>query len=136
MDVASSNRSDPLRVLIVDDFAPLRSTVRSLLAGYRALEIIGEAADGAAAVQLASRLRPDVIVMDVHMPRLNGVEATRRIKAELPDASVIGFSIHHGLYEDGAMLDAGSSAFVSKDRAEDLPWVIQKVTGRNVAGPD
>ena len=136
MDVASSNRSDPLRVLIVDDFAPLRSTVRSLLAGYRALEIIGEAADGAAAVQLASRLRPDVIVMDVHMPRLNGVEATRRIKAELPDASVIGFSIQHGQNEDGAMLDAGSSAFVSKDRAEDLPWVIQKVTGRNVAGPD
>jgi DNA-binding NarL/FixJ family response regulator len=137
MNVATtSDHSNRLRVLIVDDFAPVRSTVRSLLAEYRAFEIIGEAADGAAAVQLASALRPDVIVMDVHMPRLDGVEATRRIKAELPDASVIGFSIQYGQNEDGAMRDAGSSAFVSKERAEDLPGVIQKVTGRRIAGSD
>jgi DNA-binding NarL/FixJ family response regulator len=139
MNVASSmasphGRATPLRVLIVDDFAPLRRTVRSLLEEYRALEIIGEAADGLTAVQLASALRPDVIVMDVHMPRLNGVEATRRIKAALPDASVIGFSVQFGQDEDGAMRDAGSSAFVPKDRADDLPQVIQDVTGRDVAG--
>ncbi|HJR76372.1 MAG TPA: response regulator transcription factor [Nitrospiraceae bacterium] len=125
---------DPLRVLIVDDFAPVRRTVRSLLEEYRTLEVIGEAADGATAVQLASVLRPDVIVMDVHMPRLDGVEATRLIKAALPEALVIGFSIQYGQGEAGAMRAAGSSAFVSKDRAEDLPQVIQHVTGRNVAG--
>jgi DNA-binding NarL/FixJ family response regulator len=125
---------DPLRVLIVDDFAPVRRTVRCLLEEYRALEVIGEAADGAVAVQLAAVLRPDVIVMDVHMPRLDGVEATRRIKATLPEASIIGFSVQHGQGEAGAMREAGSSAFVSKDRAEDLPQVIQHVTGRNLAG--
>jgi DNA-binding NarL/FixJ family response regulator len=123
-------------VLIVDDFAPLRSTVRSLLEEYRTLEIIGEAADGLDAVRMASMLRPDVIVMDVHMPRLDGVEATRRIKAALPDASVIGFSLQYDHGEDGAMRRAGSSAFVPKHRAEDLPAVIQDVTGRRVAGTD
>ena len=137
MNAASpSDQFSPLRVLIVDDFAPLRRTVRSLLAEYRKLEIIGEAADGAAAVQLACALHPDVIVMDVHMPRLDGVEATRRIKAQLPDASVIGFSVQYGQNEDRRMRDAGSSAFVPKDRAEDLPWVIQEVTGRDIASMD
>ncbi|HEX2055071.1 MAG TPA: response regulator transcription factor [Nitrospiraceae bacterium] len=125
---------DPVRVLLVDDCTPLRRTVRSLLEGYRALEVIGEAGDGFTAIQLASTLRPDVIVMDVHMPRLDGVEATRRIKAALPDASVIGFSIQYGRGEVRAMQDAGSSAFVSKDHAEDLPKVIQDVTGRYLAG--
>jgi DNA-binding NarL/FixJ family response regulator len=129
-------KDDPLRILIVDDFAPMRKTVRSLLEAYRTVEVIGEAVDGIDAVQLASALRPDVIVMDVHMPRLNGVEATRRIKATLPDASVIGFSVQQDHGEDGAMRDAGSSAFVPKDRAEDLPQVIQEITGRNVAGKD
>jgi DNA-binding NarL/FixJ family response regulator len=129
---------NPLRVLIVDDFAPVRRTVRSLLEECRELEVIGEAADGIDAVRMASTLRPDVIVMDVHMPRLDGVEATRRIKAALPDASVIGFSVQQGPGEDGAMRDAGSSAFVAKDRVEDLPQVIQHVTRRNEAetGPD
>ena len=130
---ATAQPVNPLRVLIADDFAPVRRTVRSLLEECRALEVIGEAADGIAAVQLASVLRPDVIVMDVHMPRLDGVEATRRIKAALPDASVIGFSAQQGSGEDAAMRAAGSSAFVPKDRAEDLPRVIQHVTGRNVA---
>jgi DNA-binding NarL/FixJ family response regulator len=134
MNAASTSHcSNPLRVLIVDDFAPMRRTVRSLLEEYGALEIIGEAADGHAAVQLAATLRPDVIVMDIHMPCLDGVEATRRIKAVLPDASVIGFSVQYGIGEDGAMRDAGSSAFVSKDQAEELPQVIQDITGRKLA---
>ena len=134
MNAAStSHYSDPLRVLIVDDFAPVRRTVRSLLEEYAALEIIGEAADGIDAVELASALRPDVIVMDVHMPRLDGVEATRLIKATLPDASVIGFSVQQNHGEDGAMRDAGSSAFVPKDRAEELPRVIQDITGKKLA---
>lgn len=134
MDVVTASREGSrLRILIVDDFAPVRRTVRSLLEEYKALEVIGEAGDGLAAVQLASALRPDVIVMDVHMPRLDGVEATRRIKAALPDASVIGFSVQHGQGEAGAMQDAGSSAFVPKDCAENLPQVIQDVTGRDVA---
>lgn len=131
-----SPQDDPLRILIVDDFAPVRRTVRSLLEEYKTLQVIGEAVDGIDAVQLASALRPDVIVMDVHMPRLDGVEATRRIKATLPDASVIGFSVQQDQGEDGAMREAGSSAFVPKDRAEDLPQVIQDITGRNVAEND
>jgi DNA-binding NarL/FixJ family response regulator len=130
----SSTEGEPLRVLIVDDFAPLRSSVRSLLEACRALEVIGEAGDGMTAVQLASDLHPDVIVMDVHMPRLDGVEATRRIKAALPDASVIAFSMQYGRGEDWAMRQAGSAAFVSKDRPQDLPRVIQDVTGRSLTG--
>ena len=68
-----------LRIVVVDDFPPLRETLRQLFAEFTDLEVVGEAGDGHSAIEMTLHLVPEVIVMDVKMPRLNGVEATRRI---------------------------------------------------------
>ncbi len=79
----------PIRVLLVDDQTIIREGIRSLLTAHDDLSIIGEAGDGVRAVELAKSLTPDVVLMDIRMPKLDGVEATRQIKAEMPDTVVI-----------------------------------------------
>ena len=85
-------RNDPTRVLLVDDFPAFRDSVRSLLEESPRYEVVGVAEDGLTATQLAETLRPDVVLMDVNISRLDGVTATRQIKAVLPETSVIGIS--------------------------------------------
>jgi DNA-binding NarL/FixJ family response regulator len=87
-----SRGNEPLRILVVDDFAPFRETLCSVLLPYESMVIIGEAADGEAAIELAFRCAPHVIIMDVKMPRKSGVEATQHIKRALPEVHVIGVS--------------------------------------------
>lgn len=122
----------PLRVLVADDTDLVRQSVRSVLAQYPQVDLVGEAPDGLAAVEMALVLRPDVVVMDINMPRLNGVEATRRIKASLPNTSVIGFSVQHDFSTQALITEAGAAAFLPKDEACHLPQVIEHVTGRKV----
>ena len=81
-------------ILVVDDNLQLRETLRTILNKRLGFRVIGEAADGIAASQLAQTLRPKVVLMDVGMARMDGVEATRRIRALLPDTLVIGMSCH------------------------------------------
>jgi DNA-binding NarL/FixJ family response regulator len=88
------------------------------------LTIVGEAADGVAAVEMAFRLTPHVIIMDVIMPRISGIEATRRIKRILPDVHVIGISTLDDTFIKESMKAAGSSHFVTKDCAHTLPDII------------
>ncbi|MEV0720994.1 response regulator transcription factor [Asanoa sp. NPDC050611] len=106
-----------IRVLIVDDQALMRAGFRALLEAEDDLDVVGEAADGAAAVELSTRLRPDVVLMDVQMPGLDGIEATRRIAAD-PDLGAVRVLIltNYGLdnYVFGA-LRAGASGFLLKD---------------------
>ncbi len=106
-----------IRVLVVDDHPVVREGVRSLMDHEPDISVVGEAADGNAAIEVARRAIPDVVVMDVSMSALNGVEATRRITADLPQVHVLCFS----LFADGhlvtATLEAGASGYVLKDAA-------------------
>jgi DNA-binding NarL/FixJ family response regulator len=114
------------RVLIVDDHAAVRSLLRLLLEEHEDLEIVGEAMDGEEAVALADAYRPDVVLMDIHLPRLNGVEATRRISQRLADTAIVGISLEYSPYAYNAMTSAGAVAFVRKeDAVESLYKTIQ-----------
>lgn len=109
----------PIRVLLVDDHAMVRQGLRSVLDGYADLDIIAEAGDGEEAVSLADLLEPDLIVMDVNLPRLDGIEATRRIRKAHPDTMIVGLSVNQADHIAHAMRDAGAAAFLTKESAAD-----------------
>ena len=117
-----------VRVLLVDDQTLVRQGVRSLLEANPQMRVIGEAGDGQEAVALARALKPDVIIMDINMPKMNGIEATRRIKQELPATQVIALSFHNSGTIEQAMRAAGAVAYVRKDAvAEQLSQAIKAV---------
>ena len=109
----------PLRVLIADDNRIIQLSVGSLLAAAADVEVVGRAADGIEAVSLAMELDPDVILMDVSMPKLDGVEATRRVKAVAPHVRVIGLSMHETDDRERDMFEAGAERYVVKDGPPD-----------------
>jgi CheY-like chemotaxis protein len=114
------------RVLVVDDHALVRRGFATWLAGEPDLEVVGEAADGKLAVELTRQLQPDLILMDVSMPVLNGIEATRAIHLEFPAARVIGLSVLDDTEQSAAMREAGAVAYLSKsDSAEALLAAIR-----------
>ena len=112
---ATRGETEAVRVLLADDHKVVREGIKLVLAARTGIEIVGEAADGAEAVELALALRPDVVVMDVFMPRMNGVEATRRIVEQIPGIRVIGLSMHHGDEMAESMRRAGAADYLSKD---------------------
>jgi DNA-binding NarL/FixJ family response regulator len=105
------------RILLVDDHKLMREGLRSILEKEAAFSIVGEAGSGREAVRLAEKLRPDVVVMDVAMSDLNGIEATRQIKALVPKTAVVALSSHSDRRYVKAILDAGASAYVLKANA-------------------
>ena len=102
------------RVLIVDDHAFMRVGVKAVLGGDASLEVVGEAQDGQEALECCRKLRPDLILMDVSMPRVDGIEATRRIKAEFPRTGVLVLTAHadHGLLLEA--VKAGAAGYLLK----------------------
>ena len=112
-----SARAGVLRIVLADDHAMVRQGLRSILDSYPDISIVGEAADGEQAVELAGQLNPDVVVMDVNMPKVDGVEATRRIKARWPGITVVGLSVSTAAQVESLLLDAGASCYVSKEAA-------------------
>jgi DNA-binding NarL/FixJ family response regulator len=105
----------PIRVLIADDHALVREGTRELLARETDLDVVGEAADGAEAIELAGRLLPDVVVIDIGMPGINGVEATARIKAEHPEIGVLVLTVQDDEQYVYAILEAGAAGYLLKD---------------------
>ena len=105
------------RILLVDDHELMREGLRSILEGEANVEIVGEASSGREAVVLSRTLEPDVVVMDVGMKDLNGIDAARQIRSELPDVQVIALSSHSDSRYVSAMLEAGACGYVLKANA-------------------
>jgi DNA-binding NarL/FixJ family response regulator len=109
----------PLRILIVDDHAVVRRGVRSLLESQSGWEVSGEATTGREAVELAKRLQPDVVVMDLSLPELNGLDATRQILKESPRSEILVLTMHHSEELARDVLQAGARGYVLKSDADE-----------------
>jgi len=103
-----------IRLLLVDDDTGFRATLRQLLEQRADVEVLGEAGNGEEAVQLTNDLHPDVVLMDLAMPRMNGVEATRQLKRRRPDLAVIILTVHDEDVYRRTALAAGAAAFLEK----------------------
>jgi DNA-binding NarL/FixJ family response regulator len=108
-----------LRILVVDDHAVVRRGVRSLLESHEGWEVCGEATTGRDAVEQSRRLRPDVVVMDLSLPELNGLEATRQILKDAPDTEVLVLTMHHSEQLARDVLQVGARGYVLKSDADE-----------------
>ena len=116
-----------LRVLLADDNAPVRRSLKALLE-REGFKVVVEAADGEQAVTLAHKHKPDVILLDLSMPRLNGIEAARRIHKAIPGARTIILTVHRDYHYIVQALEAGVSGYIIKARAtQDLAKGVQQV---------
>lgn len=117
-----------IRVLLADDHKIVRDGLRTLLEKHADITVLGEAEDGREALQMARKLSPDVIVMDIAMPELNGIEATRQILADYPGIKIVALSMHSDKRFVSEMLKAGASAYLLKDCAfEELITAIRTI---------
>jgi PAS domain S-box-containing protein len=121
-----------VRVVLVDDHRMMRQGLRSVLEGYEDIEVVGEAADGEEAITVVTRLQPDAVVMDINMPKKNGIEATREIKARHPETTVIGLSVNSSIDDEEVMINAGAALLLNKEAAvEHLCSAIRKAVKVN-----
>ena len=107
----------PIKILIADDHAVVREGLRMILESLEEMTVVGEAIDGRDAIDKAVKLKPDVIVMDISMPELNGIEATRTINERLPSAKIIILSMHHTNEHVFRAIQAGAKAYLLKESA-------------------
>jgi DNA-binding NarL/FixJ family response regulator len=126
-------KSKPLRVLIADDHRLFAQALEAILSSDERIEVVGQAADGGQAVELARKLGPDVVLMDVSMPVLDGFEATREIRAESEDVRVLMLTGSNSRDDVDRSRAAGASGYVTKDRiASELVATIVEVTRRRL----
>ncbi|MGQ9920073.1 MAG: response regulator [Desulfobacca sp.] len=122
-----------ITILIADDHQIVREGLIALLSKHPQMQVVGEAADGRQAVQLAAALRPQVVVIDIGMPALNGIEATRQIVVEVPGTKVIALSMHSDKRFVKGMLKAGASGYLLKYCAsEELVTAVRMVMANRV----
>lgn len=122
-----------IRVLLADDQTILRHSLRALIANEPGLEVVGEAGDGAEAVAKARSLRPDIVVMDVSMPKLDGVAATLAIKQTCPEVRILILTVHETKSQIRQVLQAGVSGYVVKrSAAEELIQALHAVASTGV----
>ena len=117
-----------IRVILAEDHAVVRQGTKHLLDRYPDIEVIGEAHDGEQGVTLVKELKPDVVIMDVRMPRMSGIEATRRIKAEFPEVAVLALTAHDDDEYVFALLESGANGYLLKTaEIEELVKAIRAV---------
>jgi PAS domain S-box-containing protein len=110
---------DKIRILVVDDHTVVRQGIFALLSFHSDIEIVGKAGNGHEAIEKARQLQPDVILMDINMPGIDGIQATRIIHSELPCVRIIGLSMHDNQDQADQMIQAGASAYCTKDGSAD-----------------
>jgi NarL family two-component system response regulator LiaR len=133
----SDQTGEPIRVLLVDDHAVVRKGLRALFEREPGIEVVGEASDGEESVRIVGRLRPDVILMDLEMPGIGGIEATRQITAEQPDTRVVILTSHAAEEDVFPALKAGALGYLLKHSAPDdvLRAIRQARAGETVLHP-
>jgi DNA-binding NarL/FixJ family response regulator len=129
MDQLHKNKSASKRVLIAEDHKMMREGLRALLEDKLGHQCVAEASDGYEAINKASAVHPDIVIMDIGLPNLNGIEATRQIKSQHPEIEVVVLSMHATRNYIVQLLQAGASAYLLKDSAvEDLAAALAAVS--------
>lgn len=122
-----------VRILLAEDSQLMRDGLAALLLQEPGMDLVGQASDGAECVSLARKVRPNVVIMDLAMPRLNGIEATLRILEEAPQTKVICLSVHDEQRLVSAVIDAGASGYLVKDCAfKELAQAVNTVVANQV----
>jgi len=131
------HKLDKIKVLIADDHAVVREGTRRILEQEKDLDVVGEAADGDEAVKMAASLRPNVAIIDISMPRMDGIEATRQIKAQCPDVTVLILSAYDDDQFIFGLLEAGAAGYLLKSvRSQELVDAVRAVyAGESVLHP-
>ncbi len=124
---------EPLRILLADDHLLFRKGLAQLLAGQPDFEIVGEAADGLEAVDLARRLKPDLVLMDINMPHCNGFEATRRIKAQMPEVQAVMLTVSDDEVDLADAVRSGADGYLLKDLQPET--LFQQLRGLTAGEP-
>jgi DNA-binding NarL/FixJ family response regulator len=128
---AAADLEPPIRVLIADDHRLFAEALEAILAGERRIEVVGRARNGAEALELSLELEPDIVLMDISMPVMDGVEATRRIRESRPDACVLMLTGSNSAGDVDRSRQAGAAGYVTKDRiASQLVEAIVEAAGR------
>lgn len=135
--ISSTQLVMPIRVLIVDDHTLVREGTRRVLEESDGIEVIGEAGDGAEAAAKVRNLQPDVVLMDIAMPGVNGIEATRRIKSDCPSTAILILTAYDDDVYVTTLLEAGAAGYLMKDvHANDLVGAVRAVqAGEQVLSP-
>lgn len=121
---AAADKSDAIHILLADDHALMRQALVELLHSQKDLMVVAQASTGREAVQKATECIPDVVLMDISMPEMNGIDATALIHKKLPDTRIIGLSMNNDSYTRGKMLSAGANAYLDKT---DLPGKLVEI---------
>lgn len=123
----------PIRIMLVDDHAVVRTGLRSFLETQPDFRVVAEAGDGQEAVARALELRPDIVIMDITMPHLDGLEATRQLKTQWPQATVLALTVHEDKFYFMKMLEAGAAGYLTKQAAsEELVQAIRSVAAGHI----
>jgi len=135
--MTAGQTTDVIRILLADDHTVMRAGLRLLLERHESFEVVGEAADGRQAVDLAAEQKPAVVVMDVAMPQLNGVEAARQILNRNPDIAIVMLSMHSDESYVLRSLKAGARGYLLKDSAEAdlIAAILAIIEGKSFFSP-